>query len=331
MNRREALEAAPLDDDTRAEEDAAHARCVAYVRAHARGPVEGLYGPGSLAWEMYREVLTPVSFLSAVLLQMAHPAIAAGVAQHSTFVEDMRGRAYRTSASFYGLLFGSLDEVLAGTRKLHAMHRAVRGRVTDRGVPGEGEVYRANDQALLRWVAATVSVAGRASFETFVRPLTMAEREEAHRAMVLANAAVGVLPESLPPDAASFDRWYQGVLDGPELVVGDTARCVVDNLRRRPLLHPSLDALATAAFLPPRWREAFGFRWGPREEDRFQRVVRVLRASLRALPAPYRYVIAWHQAEARVRAARGEAPSRWSVAVDRIGRRWSLPTALTGL
>lgn len=328
MRRRDACDTSPLDDATRAAEDAAHARCVAYVREHARGEVEGLFGPGSLAWEMYREVVTPVGFLSAVLLQMAHPAIAAGVAQHSSFVEDTRGRAYRTSASFYGLLFGPLSEVLAGTRKLHAMHRAVRGRVTDGGVPGEGAAYRANDQALLCWVASTVTVAGRAAFEAIVRPLTAAEREESHRGMLLANAAVGVLPESLPPDAEGFERWYQATLDGPELVVGDTARRVVENLRRRPLVHPVLDGLAAAAFLPPRWRDAFGFRWGSDEQRRFERAVRALRASLRVAPAPYRYVIAWHQAEARVRAARGERPSRWAAAVDRVGRRWALPTAL---
>jgi uncharacterized protein (DUF2236 family) len=328
MRRPPPSDVAPLDPATRAAEDEAHTRCVAYVKTHARGEVEGLFGPDSLAWEMYREVVTPVSFLSAVLMQMAHPAIAAGVAQHSNFVEDLMGRAFRTSASFYGLLFGALEDVLAGTRKLHAMHRALRGRVTDRDVPGAGETYRANDQTLLRWVASTVTVAGRASFEAFVRPLTAAEREESHRGMILANAAVGVLPDALPDTAAGFEAWYQGVVDGSELVVGETARRVVANLRERPLLYGPLDELATAAFLPPRWREAFGFRWGDAEERRFERAVQAIRWGLRATPAPYRYVIAWHQADARVRRARGERVSPWARAVDGVGRRWRLPTAL---
>ena len=86
-----------------ARDDEAHARCVSFVRANARGEVEGLFGPDSVSWAMYREPATLFAGLSAVMLQMAHPAIAAGVSQHSTFAEDLRGRAARTSAALYRL------------------------------------------------------------------------------------------------------------------------------------------------------------------------------------------------------------------------------------
>ncbi len=312
--------APPEADALNALDDEAHARCVAYVRAHARGRREGLFGPGSVSWEMYREPATLLAGLSAVLLQMAHPSIAAGVSQHSTFADDLRGRAMRTSGALYRLVFGTLDDALAVTRRLHRVHRRVWGHVTE----GDGGEYRANDPELLRWVAATVTVAGEQAFEAFVRPLTEAERERAWDEMLVANAAVGIEPGSFPPDRAAFAVWYRAELESPRLVVGPTARRVVEAISKRPLIYGPFDELLAAGFLPPAWRDAYGLRWDGARQRRFDAVVRALRAAVAATPAPYRYAVAWHQAQARL----GRATSQWSRALEALGRRWELPTGL---
>jgi uncharacterized protein (DUF2236 family) len=307
-----------------ARDDEAHARCVSFVRANARGEVEGLFGPDSVSWAMYREPATLFAGLSAVMLQMAHPAIAAGVSQHSTFAEDLRGRAARTSAALYRLVFGTLDDALDISRGLHRMHSRVWGRVdaADRGA------YRANDQTLLRWVAATVTVAGEQAFEALVRPLTDAERDRSYREMQLANAAVGVAPESLPGDRVAFDGWYARELQSPALAVGPTARNVAAAIERSALFFGPFDALLTAGFLPPAWREAYGFRWGRARQAQFDAALRGLRGAVALSPAPYRYVVAWHQATARVARHRGASTGRYTRALDALGRRWRLPTGL---
>lgn len=305
-------------------DDAAHARCVAYVRANARGAVEGLFGPDSLSWVMYREPATLFAGLSAVMLQMAHPAIAAGVSQHSTFAEDLRGRALRTSGALYRLVFGTLDDALAISHGLHHMHRRVWGRVDE----GDHRAYRANDQHLLRWVAATVTVAGEQAFQSLVRPLTDAERDRSYREMQVANAAVGVAPESLPGDRHAFEAWYERELQNPALEVSPTARRVAEAIARRPLFFGPFDELLTAGFLPPAWRDAYGFRWGRARQRQFDLVLRGLRGAVAMSPTPYRYVVAWHQAMARVERHRGEGTARWTRALDAVGRRWQLPTGL---
>lgn len=319
--------AAPPDGAAQnALDDEVSARCVAFAREHARGAVEGLYGPESLSWEMYREPATLLAGLSAVLLQMAHPRVAAGVSQHSSFAEDVLGRAKRTSAALYQLVFCPLDGALAVTHRLHRVHRRVWGRVLDPDVGVAGGEYRANDQPLLAWVSATAAVAGFRAFEAFVRPLTDADRARAHREMRVGSASVGVLPEAIGDSYDDFMRRYEAALDGPELQVGASARAIADVLFGR-LLGP-FEELMTAGFLPPRWRDAYCIRWdGPRQR-RFDAVVSGVRAAVRATPAPYGYVVAWHQAQARLARARGETPSRWARALDRAARRWELPTGL---
>jgi uncharacterized protein (DUF2236 family) len=45
----------------------------------------GLTGPGSVTWRVSRERVVPPGGLSALLLRLAHPLVAAGVAEHSSF------------------------------------------------------------------------------------------------------------------------------------------------------------------------------------------------------------------------------------------------------
>ena len=141
--------------------------------------------------------------------------------------------------------------------------------------------------------------------------------------MLLANAAVGVLPESLPPDAEGFERWYQATPDGPKLVVGDTARRVVENLRRRPLVHPALDGLAAAAFPPA------ALAPGPSASAGARRATlawngRRSAPSARACGSRPRPTATSSRHQARPASAPpGERPVALAAAVDRVGRRWA--------
>jgi hypothetical protein len=53
------------------------------VRALAPGEMEGVFGPDSLTWRIDREALTFLGAGRALLLQLAHPWVAAAIAEHS--------------------------------------------------------------------------------------------------------------------------------------------------------------------------------------------------------------------------------------------------------
>src|SRR5215211_482292 len=102
-------------------------RELARLCAGAGHPEAGLFGPGSLLWRVDREAALFFGAGRALLLQLAHPWVAAGVAEHSWTLRDPIGRFHRTFAIMFTLVFGSLDEALAAARRLHRRHAAVRG------------------------------------------------------------------------------------------------------------------------------------------------------------------------------------------------------------
>jgi uncharacterized protein (DUF2236 family) len=89
-----------------------------------------------------------VGGLGSLFLQMLHPHSMAGVAQHSRYKSDPRGRLLQT-ASFIGrTTYGSKTMAYADIEQVLAVHQAVRG------VADDGETYFANDPHLLAWVHA---------------------------------------------------------------------------------------------------------------------------------------------------------------------------------
>src|SRR5215207_10533073 len=89
------------------------------VRAAAAGGDEGVFGPESLIWRVDREAAVFLGAGRALLLQLAHPWVAAGIAEHSTTLADPIGRFHRTFAIMFTLVFGSLDQACAVARRLH--------------------------------------------------------------------------------------------------------------------------------------------------------------------------------------------------------------------
>ncbi|MDQ2688756.1 MAG: oxygenase MpaB family protein, partial [Chloroflexota bacterium] len=106
----------------------------------------GLFGPGSMAWRVDREVLVLAGGSCALLLQAAHPVVAAGVVEHSTYATDPFGRLLRTLTSSFDVVFGSRRRAEATIRRVNAIHGAVRGEL-----PGGG-AYMALDPEALLWV-----------------------------------------------------------------------------------------------------------------------------------------------------------------------------------
>src|SRR2546427_974182 len=66
-----------------------------------------LFSPSSVFWRVNRELASGLAGPRAVLMQIAHPLIAAGVAEHSQFYFHRFARLYRTSMAAAGITFGS--------------------------------------------------------------------------------------------------------------------------------------------------------------------------------------------------------------------------------
>src|SRR3954454_15058163 len=126
-------------------------------------PVLGFYGPDSMMWKINREAVLLGAGPAALLLQVAHPSVAQGVAEHSNFESDPFGRLRRTLMTTMDLVFGDGRRAEAAVRRLNTIHAGVRG-----------EDYRALDPALLLWVQVTLIKTSVEAYSRWVGPLSAA-------------------------------------------------------------------------------------------------------------------------------------------------------------
>lgn len=114
---------------------------------------DGLFGPQAVCWRVHGDVVTMmVGGVSALLLQMLHPAVLAGVWDHSAFRQDMLGRLRRTARFIAVTGYDSLEAADAAIEKVREVHTRVRGVLPD------GTPYAADDPRLLAWVHVTEAV-----------------------------------------------------------------------------------------------------------------------------------------------------------------------------
>src|SRR5437899_13102561 len=97
------------------------------VREAAAGPIKGIFGPDSLTWRVDREAAVFLGAGRALLLQLAHPWVAAAISEHSRTFADPVGRFHRTFDVVFTMVFGSLDQALAAARHLHQRHATIVG------------------------------------------------------------------------------------------------------------------------------------------------------------------------------------------------------------
>ncbi|MCW5851351.1 MAG: DUF2236 domain-containing protein [Anaerolineae bacterium] len=243
----------------------------------------------------------------AILLQLAHPLVAAGVADHSSFQTDPLGRLQRTLNMMLTIVFGDRAQAEGMLRQFHAVHVPIQGQLPDPAGPfAAGVGYRAQDQALKLWVHATLMDTGLLVYERFVRPLSPAERDAFYQDSRLLARREGI-PESLiPPTLHDFDGYMARMLTSDELTVSATARALAyDVFHPRVWLGLRLAALVsqwvTAGLLPDRLRQAYGLAWSPRHEALLVGLSRVARPAIPLLPAPLRLMPQARAATARLR------------------------------
>jgi len=279
--------------------------CLDRVRARVRDPRAGLYGPGSTTWNVGREGGLMLAGGAAALMQLAHPFVAQGVADHSATREDTLGRFLRTFDNVYAMIFGTLDQAVASARRVHSIHGRVTGVIPEAacGLPA-GTTYAANDPGALLWVHATLIANAVRAHELIIRPLTPDEREIYYEESKRFALLFGLSDDVVPADWAAFERYYEGMIASGRIAPSRAARDMAAFLLEPP--HPAMDsvwrwyAVMTAALLPPSLREGFGLRFDERERRLFESSIRALRHVYPRLPARLRFVPAYAEAERRI-------------------------------
>ncbi len=262
----------------------------------------GLFGPSSLIWRVNREGILLLGGGRALILQVAHPLVAAGVEQHSSFREDPWGRLSRTLDVTTRIVFGSTTEAKEASAGLWRVH----GRV--HGVSADGMAYDARDPELLMWVHATLVDTALLVYRRYVGPLSIGELRRYYEEQKLLGEKFGVPRERQPPSFAEFNEYVASMLEGDTLRVTPTLREVVDatlGLALPRVARPLAEALnlATVGMLPPRLRDELGLVWGPGRERLLGASQRLLRTLVPALPGIVRDFPPARSAERRARAA----------------------------
>ncbi len=277
---------------------------LAAVRARAAGETEGVFGPHSLFWRVNREAIVFFGAGRALLLQLAHPWIAAAIADHSRATADPIGRFHRTFGVVYPMVFGSLARALAAARRLHRRHDSVTGTMAeDVGPFRRGSLYRANDIAALRWVYATLIDTALLTHDMVLPALTASERERYLAESRLFAALFGLDRADLPADWAAFAAYNESMAHSEVLTVSSAARGIArellfGNVAMVPV--PRWYRAVTAAMLPQRLSDGFALPSDKTERVRAERALARLRGLYPLLPARLRCVAPYHEAMARL-------------------------------
>jgi uncharacterized protein (DUF2236 family) len=259
-----------------------------------RDPVDdlrGLYGPGSEAWALNREAMLLLGAgPRALLLQLAHPAVAAGVADHSDFRTDPWARLRGTLRSYLTIVYGTRTAAHAEIRRLNVLHETITG-----------PTYRARDPELSLWVHATLVDSTIVVADAWLEPLSRERRFRYYRETLPIGRAFGIPPQLLPPDLDAFESYVAASLaPGGVVRIGPLARELAEVVLHPPLgpILPQLTALPPTIYawtlwpsiglLPGSVRDAYGLRWGPLERAVSAWLVTAWRGWRALLPSGFR-------------------------------------------
>lgn len=201
------------------------------VARTAAGDDAGLFGPGSVTWQVHAEPVLLLGGLRALFLQALHPRAVAGVAQNSSYRADPWGRFHRTVTYVATTIYGTTAQAEAAGRRVRARH--ARMTAVD---PDTGERFRLDEPDLLRWVhVAEVDSYADTARRAGVR-LDPAQWDRYWAEQRRAAALVGLDPADVPGSAGEAADFFH---------------------RIRPVLRMTREAAGVLAFLlspPLPWR-----------------------------------------------------------------------------
>lgn len=222
-----------------------------------------------------------------VIMQLAHPGVGYGVVESR--VDD--GNIYkrpvkrtRTTLTYLAVaMLGTDEERKAYRRAVNKQHRQVYS------TESSPVSYRAFDPELQLWVAACLYRGVEDICRIFIGPLDEETAEEIYTSSAALGTTLQVRPEMWPADREAFERYWQESLE--KISIDDTVRehlYGIATLRFLPrpfsLLLGRFNRFITTGFLPPRFRQEMRLDFTPRQQRRFDRLMKVLAAVVMRQP-----------------------------------------------
>ena len=168
-------------------------------------------GPSSLLWRYAGD--RRIAFMGGTigLLQLMHPAIGAGVLEHSEFFDDPYGRVFRSLPRILAVVYAGPRAEATG-HEVRSFHRDIKG------VDAAGRRYHALDPETFWWAHATFQFMAEQVVDRFDhRRLTRGKREQLYREGVEWYRRYGVSDRCVPTTRAQFgetwDRYCDEVLE----------------------------------------------------------------------------------------------------------------------
>jgi uncharacterized protein (DUF2236 family) len=247
----------------------------------------------SIAWRINAERIVLLGWGRAILLQLAHPLVAAGVHDHSGFRGTpyaAASRLFHTVHAMLALTFGDEPTRERTLEAIRTIHRRVNGVLPHAtGAYPAGTRYSAEDPALVLWVHATLIESVILVYERLVGPLTAAERDEYCAEAAPVAVALAAREDEVPGTWTELRAYLDRMYASEAIVVGTQARELA-----KAVLAPSssrlvapaawINRMVTVGTLPPHVREQYAMSWTPRQESTLGRIVSALRISRRWLP-----------------------------------------------
>lgn len=272
----------------------------------AAAEAAGLFGPGSISWRIDRELVVLAGGSCALLMQAAHPVVAAGVVEHSTFATDPFGRMMRTLESSFDVVFGDRSTAEATISRVNAIHRSVRGRM-----PDGGTTYSALDPEALLWVHATLVDTALRVYGRFVAPLSAADEQAYHEECGRVAVMLGVPSGLLPARIRELRAWMAArIADGSVRVTPEARRIqetVLYPIRLLPRVTWDAAHLISLSTLPDVLRRQYGIGWSSSREAGVERIAALTRRVLPLVPSMLRHAPRARAAGRRVDQAAGSA------------------------
>jgi uncharacterized protein (DUF2236 family) len=246
-----------------------------------------------VARRLNRERIVVLGWPRAVLLQLAHPLIAAGVAEHSGFrggAVAAAARLRRTVGAMLSLTFGDERSRQASLSHIRRIHQRVHGTLArTAGVYPAGSRYAAHDPALLLWVHATLLESIGGIYQRLVAPLTVADLDAFCAESAPTLVALGGDDAAAPRTWSALREYLDRMHRSGVLAVSDAGREVAHavltpRVAGLPVPGGGAHRLITIGLLPDSIREAYGFRWTAGHTRRLDRLLRVLRRVRRLTP-----------------------------------------------
>jgi uncharacterized protein (DUF2236 family) len=239
-------------------------------------PDAGLLGPDSLSWRLHEEQWLIMAGARAFLLQAAHPKVAQGALDHSSFAKDPFGRVYRTIQGLAILNFGTTREANTMAHRLNRLHQSVQGTLPESiGCYRAGEAYSAMEPLALLWVHIVFVDSMLTAYKTFVGPLSEAECEQYWQESCRYARLLGLTDAILPDSYAAVQQYMLEALASGEIAIGSAARFIAQKvlfppmpLLRKPLW--TIVRVITVGQLPAEIRQAYGLRWTWRQRIGFR-------------------------------------------------------------